>query len=50
MQFHLLLVSFQILVARQNSFVIYTLDGEWRTVTEENKAVFRFFKVVVEVP
>ena len=27
-----------------------TLDGEWQTVTEENKASFRFFKVVVEVP
>ena len=27
-----------------------TLDGEWQTVTEENKAGFRFFKVVVEVP
>ena len=26
------------------------LDGEWQTVTEENKAGFRFFKVVVEVP
>ena len=26
------------------------LDGEWQTVTEENKARFRFFKVVVEVP
>ncbi len=24
-----------------------TLDGEWQTVTEENKAGFRFFKVVV---
>ena len=23
------------------------LDGEWQTVTEENKAGFRFFKVVV---
>ena len=27
-----------------------SLDGEWQTVTEENKAGFRFFKVVVEVP
>ena len=27
-----------------------TLDGEWQTVTEENKAGFRFFKVVVEGP
>ena len=27
-----------------------TLDGEWQTVTEENKAAFRFFKVVVELP
>ena len=27
-----------------------TLDGEWQAVTEENKAGFRFFKVVVEVP
>ena len=27
-----------------------TLDGEWQTVTEENKAGFRFFKVVVELP
>ena len=27
-----------------------TLVGEWQTVTEENKAGFRFFKVVVEVP
>ena len=26
------------------------LDGEWQTVTEGNKAGFRFFKVVVEVP
>ena len=26
-----------------------TLDGEWQTVTEENKEGFRFFKVVVEV-
>lgn len=24
-----------------------TLDGEWQTVTEENKVGFRFFKVVV---
>ena len=24
-----------------------TLDGEWKSVTEENKAGFRFFKVVV---
>ncbi len=27
-----------------------TLDGAWQTVTEENKAGFRFFKVVVELP
>lgn len=27
-----------------------TLDGEWQTVIEDNKAGFRFFKVVVEVP
>ncbi|MBR4651877.1 MAG: chitobiase/beta-hexosaminidase C-terminal domain-containing protein [Kiritimatiellae bacterium] len=27
-----------------------TLDGEWQTVTEANKATFRFFKVVVELP
>ena len=27
-----------------------TLDGEWQTVTEENKVGFRFFKVVVEGP
>ena len=27
-----------------------TLDGEWQTVTEANKAGFRFFKVVVELP
>lgn len=27
-----------------------TLGGEWQTVTEENKALFRFFKVVVELP
>ena len=27
-----------------------SLDGEWQTVTEDNKARFRFFKVVVEVP
>ena len=27
-----------------------TLDGEWQTVTEGNKAGFRFFKVVVELP
>ena len=26
------------------------LDGEWQTVTEENKEGFRFFKVVVEGP
>ncbi len=26
------------------------LEGEWQTVTEENKEAFRFFKVVVEVP
>ena len=26
------------------------LDGEWQTVTEGNKAGFRFFKVVVELP
>ena len=26
------------------------LEGEWQTVTEENKAGFRFFRVVVEVP
>jgi hypothetical protein len=26
------------------------LGGEWQTVTEENKALFRFFKVVVELP
>ena len=26
------------------------LDDEWQTVTEENKAGFRFFKVVVELP
>ena len=26
------------------------LDGEWKAVTEGNKAGFRFFKVVVEVP
>ncbi len=26
------------------------LDGEWQTVTEANKATFRFFKVVVELP
>ena len=26
------------------------LDGEWQTVTEENKAGFRYFKVVVEGP
>ena len=26
------------------------LDGEWQTVTEENKAGYRFFKVVVELP
>ena len=26
------------------------LGGEWRAVTEENKASFRFFKVVVELP
>ena len=25
-------------------------DGNWQTVTEENKAQFRFFKVVVELP
>ena len=27
-----------------------TLKDEWQTVTEENKAGFRFFKVAVEVP
>ena len=27
-----------------------TLGGEWQTVTDENKAGFRFFKVVVELP
>ena len=27
-----------------------TLDGEWQTVTEDNKAGFRFFKLVVELP
>ena len=27
-----------------------SLDGEWQTVTEENKAGFRFFKVCVELP
>ena len=27
-----------------------SLNGEWQTVTEENKAGFRSFKVVVEVP
>ena len=27
-----------------------TLGGEWQTVTEENKASFKFFKVVVELP
>ena len=27
-----------------------SLDGEWQTVTEESKAGFRFFKVVVELP
>ena len=27
-----------------------TLGGEWQTVTEENKALFRFFRVVVELP
>ena len=27
-----------------------SLEGEWQRVTEENKAGFRFFKVVVEVP
>ncbi len=27
-----------------------SLDGEWQTVTEENKGSFRFFKVVVELP
>ena len=26
------------------------LAGEWQTVTEGNKAAFRFFKVVVELP
>ena len=26
------------------------LDGEWQTVTEQNKASFRFFKVAVELP
>ena len=26
------------------------LGGEWQTVTEENKAPFKFFKVVVELP
>ena len=26
------------------------LGGDWQTVTEENKAGFRFFKVVVELP
>ena len=25
-------------------------DGNWRTVTEENKSSFRFFKVVVKLP
>ena len=27
-----------------------TLEDEWQAVTEENKAGFRFFKVVVVVP
>jgi hypothetical protein len=27
-----------------------SLDGGWQTVTPENKAAFRFFKVVVELP
>lgn len=27
-----------------------TLEGTWQTVTEENKAGFRFFKLVVELP
>ena len=26
------------------------LGGEWQTVTDDNKAGFRFFKVVVELP
>ena len=26
------------------------LDGEWQTVTEDNKSAFRSFKVVVELP
>ena len=26
------------------------LDGEWQTVTEQNKSSLRFFKVVVELP
>ena len=26
------------------------LGGDWQTVTDENKAGFRFFKVVVELP
>ena len=26
------------------------LEGEWQTVTEENKGAFRFFKVTVELP
>ena len=25
-------------------------DGEWRTVTDENKSQMRFFKVAVEMP
>ena len=27
-----------------------SLGGEWQTVTEENKASFRFFKVEVVLP
>ena len=26
------------------------LGGEWHSVTDENKAALRFFKVVVELP
>ena len=26
------------------------LDGEWQTVTEQNKSSLRFFKVMVELP
>lgn len=27
-----------------------SLDGDWQAVTDKNRALFRFFRVCVEVP